>query len=870
VATKKNAGDSAPPEVIPGVSLSRTLPPRLPANFISRRPTLIDSIDTSAPGTTLFVGPIGYGKTSLATEIAQRNQGRTFWYTVADEDSARKMNSHVIQAVRNVIPGFAPWFTPDLQIEPVELISKFSDELATHEGEYLFIVDNRRSKKAVDFTIVNQMIRSLPSNLHLLQIHQEKPDASAVDLAPTGNLQSIGPNELKFSLEELETLINLSGLGDQSSKILTILESTQGWPAAVQLILRGMTKGVNFQASAESITSSVQPLQLIVEEFVRSLSPEDKTVLLPLSIVEEFTPELAEAILGKNSSQSKLDSFASEGALLTKSYSASPVYKIHSIVREFLYRELASDEIRCAEYHHLASVFFESELDATRALEHAFLSKDFIRFEKLFRAGARVYAITGRGNDLIRWAKYAGDESVEGQLKRQTVEIGGHLANLSFDKVEAQKASMRLLSQGSGLEAFIDQFAALIDVGINFSMGQFKDFEDIAERAFSDDVFAGDVDFTDALFVLRRLAGYYFVLDDVVKLEEVDQRAKDLLSRKFSSLGHVHQLAIRALCAYQEANYQDAFESSRMALSLSNDLGMASFHAPIDIKYILARCNYEFTNFDTAYEIFNDVIDGSAKNQQWVWYCVTVHFVSVTLAQRGDGRGSIEMLGAARQKISLIHSKNQLQSILDRGELTMQLINGDLAKMKLLMETALPGRTTQLISLHILRAEGKEWDPSKQRELPERTPRERIYKYLSQTVHAYETDEELAIAHLTHALKVGAEVGAKAIFIRQMELYPLFHKVASRTPTFYNEEISRKVAARMQEIDSIKGEKPMLTKREIEIASHLSSGKPITSIGALLHISHNTMKTHLKNIYRKLGVDGRDQAVEKAKSLGLI
>jgi ATP/maltotriose-dependent transcriptional regulator MalT len=74
----------------------------------------------------------------------------------------------------------------------------------------------------------------------------------------------------------------------------------------------------------------------------------------------------------------------------------------------------------------------------------------------------------------------------------------------------------------------------------------------------------------------------------------------------------------------------------------------------------------------------------------------------------------------------------------------------------------------------------------------------------------------------------------------------------------------------MQEIDSIKGEKPMLTKREIEITSHLSSGKPITSIGALLHISHNTMKTHLKNIYRKLGVEGRDQAVEKAKSLGLI
>jgi DNA-binding NarL/FixJ family response regulator len=103
-----------------------------------------------------------------------------------------------------------------------------------------------------------------------------------------------------------------------------------------------------------------------------------------------------------------------------------------------------------------------------------------------------------------------------------------------------------------------------------------------------------------------------------------------------------------------------------------------------------------------------------------------------------------------------------------------------------------------------------------------------------------------------------------------MELYPLFHKVAARTPTFYNEEISRKVAERMQEIDSTNGVKPMLTKREIEIVSHLDSGKPITSIGASLHISHNTMKTHLKNVYRKLGATGRDQAVEKAKSLGLI
>jgi LuxR family maltose regulon positive regulatory protein len=869
VATKKIAGDTPTPELLDGVILSRTLPLRLPANFISRS-HLVNSIDTDAPGTTLIVGPLGYGKTSLAAEIAQQNEGHTFWYTMVDEDVAQKFNSHVIQAVRNVIPGFAPWFTTDLYIEPMDLIAKFSNELASLKGEYIFIVDNRRTKNAEDFAVAKEMIKSLPSNMHLIQVRNDQPAASPADLAPIGKLNTLGPAELKFSSDEMMTMISLSGLSDRSKEIFEILESTRGWPAAVQLVIRGAAKGVGFKVTGKQISTSVDPLRLIAAEFVRTLPPEEKAILLPVSIVDSFTPELAQTILGKGYSQSVLDAFASEGTILSKSNDATPVYKIHSLIREFLYQELTSDQSICAEYHRLASLYFENELDATKALEHAYLSKDLIRFEQLFRAGARIYAITGRGNELLRWAKYAGDESVQGQIQRQTVEISGHLANLSFEKADAVKASMRLLSQGTPLEGFINRYAALIDVAINFSLGQFNDFEAIAETAFSDDAFAGDVDFTDALFVLRRLAGYYFVTDNVEKLEEVDARAKELLARKFSSLGHVHQLAVRALCAYQQSYYQDAFESSRMALSLSNDLGMASFQGPLDIKYILARCHYEFTDIDRSYEIFNDVIESSARNQQWVWYCASVSYLSVTLAQRGDGPRATQMLRDARERVSLIHSKNQLQSILDRADLVMQLITGDLEKMKLLIETALPGRSTELIKLHILRAEGKEWNPSNGAVLPERTPRQRIYKFLSQTVHAYETDEELAIALLTQALKVGAEVGAKAVFIRQTELYPLFHKVALRTPTFYNEEISRKVAIRMQEIDSTKGVKPMLTKREIEIVKNLNSGKPITSIGASLHISHNTMKTHLKNVYRKLGADGRDQAVEKAKSLGLI
>jgi ATP/maltotriose-dependent transcriptional regulator MalT len=61
-----------------------------------------------------------------------------------------------------------------------------------------------------------------------------------------------------------------------------------------------------------------------------------------------------------------------------------------------------------------------------------------------------------------------------------------------------------------------------------------------------------------------------------------------------------------------------------------------------------------------------------------------------------------------------------------------------------------------------------------------------------------------------------------------------------------------------------------LTSREIEVLKYLSADKSIEQIGKTLHISKNTMKTHLRNIYRKLEVNDRKQAAEIAKAKLLV
>ena len=868
MAKAKSVGDSSGSSILEGVTLSRTLPPLLPANFLSRS-ALVDSFTFEAPGTTLIVGPIGYGKTSLATEIAQRNSGRTFWYTMVDEDSPARFNSHVIQSVRNVIPDFAPWFNNQIQIEPMELIVKFSNELTTHKGDYIFIVDNRRTKDAQDFAVAAQMIRSLPRNLHLIQIRRNAPGSPVGELAPTGNFQTIGPSELRFSSNEVQQILAINGLSVDSDERNEIVKSAQGWPAAVQLIARGLSKGAQFDTSAEEISSSIEPLRLIVEEVVRGLTADEKNQLVPLSAVIEFTSELAQKILGQNFSQHQIDSWAFEGSLLSKNSLDEPIYKIHSLIREVLYSDLTKNKILLQNAHHSASEYYETVLNPTLAMEHAFFSQDFQRFEQLFRRGARTYSLTGRGRELLRWARYAGDESIEGQIKQQTVEVAGHLANLDYLRVEALLDSMRLQSRGTQLEQFIDRYASLIEIAVDFTFARFENLVCNVENALKNDELAEDLDHTDELYALRRLANYRFLVDDLEALEEVNLKARDLLAERFSQAGHIHQLAISAMTAFLQGYYINAQGAAKMAISLSEKMGLASYHYPLDVLYVNARCIYEFAQHEKALQEFQLLSEKAALYQQWSWHLFALSYIASDNAIRGNIEIALDSTRRCREKIALIEADNNLASIVDRSELFIRLMAKDIDRMKILVTTALPGRLVENARLHILDLEDKPWKDKNLSPMPERNPREKLYKLITDA-HLAINEPEICNEIVKEALKIGSEVGAKETFLRESILFPSYIRISVESPTFYNEEIARGAMDRMQELNKLSSQVPELTKREIEIVRHLDSGKPITSIGATLHISHNTMKTHLKNIYRKLAVEGRNQAVEKAKSLGLI
>ena len=190
---------------------------------------------------------------------------------------------------------------------------------------------------------------------------------------------------------------------------------------------------------------------------------------------------------------------------------------------------------------------------------------------------------------------------------------------------------------------------------------------------------------------------------------------------------------------------------------------------------------------------------------------------------------------------------------------------------------ALPilARVPNLIIVQQIRALSEEWRGVNLlkwiENLPSRTAREKIYKQVALSEY-YKDKESLAVEYMLGALSIAEETGQVEFILRQYRLFDVILKAITKKPTVFLEYLAGRIAERIEINESKKsrGISTPLTSRELEVVKHLATGKPISAIAGSLHVSMNTMKTHLRNIYRKFEVDGREKAVTKAKELFLV
>jgi len=858
------------PTVIEGVTLSRTLVPTLPTNFLSRK-HLFSLFSEKRPGATLIVAPAGYGKSSLVAEWAQHSGSKVIWTQLNKQDTYDSLAMHMIQSARNVIPNFAPWAGTILKDFVEETIRRLSNDLVNIEENYIWVLDN--AEELPDFFIETTRIflESIPDNLHLVVISRTAPEASYSRFAALGSLNLITPQDLLLSPEEVETIAMLSELDFSNEKVKQTLESAHGWPAAVQLLARKLQNGNIEFAMQDALASETDPLSYLAEAIVDSIKADDIDALTQLSVVDEFDSEIAELLLGKISTQQFFARMVADGLLLSSHSDSKRTYQLNPIIRESLQnRLLNSENVQYVTHKKLAGFFLERKKIGL-ALSHAHQSGDRELLQQILRENIRTMAATGKGDFLLQWSKIIGDKSSSGYVRRLSLQIAAHVVNLEFEQARALIEELLFRVEKSEIKDFLEKSAHVSSATISFANGNLSKLKSDIEFVLKPVNDARDVENIDKLHVLRLLANQALALEDYDECAKIYSRAQEFLTVDYAPLPMYYLNAISAIASFAEGNYFEAFDTASTGIAAAEMNDYRGIAGPADLHFIRARCLLEFSRTSEAMSAFELVRTMALPAKQKVWYVLADGYLLRQMILDSKVEDAFEGIKEQRQLLQSVTGVHQLDALVDANEAFLRYIVKDYDRVLILLDRMPEGHFVSRFKPLVLERQGKKVPDNFAKNLPETTPREKIYKHIADAEIVIDREKE-ALGHLRKALDLAALYGARETLLRQSPaILNLIIKSSGERPTVYLEELARAAADRLKIQDQNRaGISEALTKREIEILKNLSTGKPISAIGASLHVSQNTMKTHLRNIYRKLEADGRHSAVEKAKSLFLI
>ena len=858
----------SPKEVItPSIDRSRILVPAVPASFISRK-HLFHLFETGLPGITVVAAPAGYGKSSLVSQWAQGSQLPTVWLNVNAADSTQSFFAHVLAAIRVKFPDFGSDFENEPSANPLLNVKKLTEAAGDLKEAFNFVLDNGPADSPEVTTVAQALIDFLPNNVHLIIVRRVTPTTSLARYASLGNLSLITSQDLKFSDAEISKIAEINGLqqlDDDSSKLI---DRCEGWPAAVQMITRSIARGN--QNSKFEIESGSSPLAVLALETINSLNAENKSKISRLVLLSEFDLETAAIVLGEDFSESFINKLATDGLYVSVSSGPNRVYRFNDIVYEVLSHQEFGDPRENRKIHEkLASHFWERG-DYGKALEHVFKSDNEEKFKVYLDTSIRYMAVIGRGDQLIKWSEYAGDTSPRGEVMKKTIKVVGHLVNLEFARAEALATELEIISEQSKELEFLNQLTSMAFAHIYFARGEFTRSLAMIERALMSDSPFESIENTDRIALLRLKAGIHFLYDQPEEINECLKKARILLNSGNVINAPYYITCITSLSLWCEGRFFEAAEHASIAINQALIAGYASISAPLDAYMVLARCQLELSQLDKAVETSTVLFEKSTDSNIWPWALMAEGTRACINITKGQIPQMMEMVKQQRERLAELRSPHELSWLIDITEVFLRFVLDDWERAEELLRRMPKIEMVRQIDLNAKFQSDPRKIPALVDGFPENTPRERVNKFLYQATINID-HENLALAHLNKALEIGAEVGYHEYFVRQHRLYPIMVKAAAAQPTVFRESVVQEMTERIQAMNSDTGAlEEKLTARELEILKHLTTGIPLSAIAKQLHISQNTMKTHLRNVYRKLGVDGRHTAVEKAKKLLLI
>jgi len=894
----------------PILTTKLSIPPRRPDWIVRLR--LLNRLDEGlGRRLTLISAPAGSGKTTLVASWLHGLRSRKpdaphiAWLSLEPEDNdPARFLSHFVAALNRLEPRIGQTAQAHLETPHVlnltHLMTLLINDLAGLPEQSVLVLDDYHVINHSGLqTAVTFFLDHLPSTCHLVVATREEPALPLPRLRVRRELTEIRPHDLRFTEEETSAFLKRTmGLALTAEAVRMLEDHTEGWVAGLQmaaLSLRGraVAEGsAQFTLQPDAFGSGQRDIiDYLAAEVLRQQPAEIRAFLRQTAILDRFNASLCDAVTGHPNSQATLCHLERANLFLVPLDDQRQWYRYHHLFADFLRAELAEPEQ--PDLHARASQWHEAHGFTPEAIKHALAARDYPTAVRLIRCGAEKACIVGAYNTLLGWVNALPETVVRAHSDllvhkgwilylRGEIVTGEAYAALA---VANQRPDDLPLHRGMLLG-----FRAYLAINRDEPAQAVK----FAEEALT---LLGDTESFYRTTALSHLGQAQRLTGDRQTAMQTFLQTISLGQRLGHHLPALEALGYLALLLYQQGKLREAIASCEQAArqyldARGHPLPVAGLvYVPLGMLY------YEINDLQRAYYHLTTGI--SLCQQMGTVYATLVGqrtLIKLHYAQ-GDIEAAWETLAAARELAARSENQRRIRTV-SAATAELQLRQGHAAAAALTLASlpAAVDRSEQenLTDARLLLAQGQAQSALsllRQIELSARQ-QERFgslitiyllqalaHQSLSKLPGEAETSEiAAALDCLEQALSLAASECYRRAFLDEGEMIAALlsarRHVAPAFVASLLDAFSSPPASPLAATSSLSAiARPLvepLSDTQRTILRLVADGLSNRDIAARLVITEGTTKWHLNQIYGKLNVCSRTQAIAQARQLKLI
>jgi LuxR family transcriptional regulator, maltose regulon positive regulatory protein len=852
----------------------------------------------------LVSAPAGYGKTTLVSSWLKEKGITSAWLSLdaGDNDPIRFLQ-YLLAALAPIAPGVEDEALGALQgVQPVQfesVINLLVNELAAFPEPFVLVLDDFHViHSETTQRILAYLLEHLPPQMHLALLTRIDPLLPLSRLRVRNQLLDIRAEQLRFTTAEIATFLNEAMGLKLSAKDLSAMESrTEGWIAGLQLAALSMQGCKDIHGFVSAFTGSHHYVIDYLAEEVLKLQPlKVSTFLLRTSILDRLCGPLCDAVVGD--SAEPVDGQAMLEALEEMNLFVIPLdderhwYRYHHLFADVLRKRLQHQVPHLLpELHRRASQWYEQNELIAESIQQAIAAGDQDRAAQLIEQNGCLLLMSGEVATMLNWADsiefqsdtrpwlaiqkawalaLTGDlERVESTLQapeknlaslEHTVEVRtllgtiaaarAHCANSRGDThsaAEFARQALDLLPDCSSIAQSIRSVATSTLGDASWINGDLKQ----ARRAYA-----------EAINIGREANNLHMVIIATTNIADI-----------LMEQGQLHQAADTYAQSLQMAVRPDG---QRSPLAAKIFAGMA-------------RLSYQWNRLDEAEQNLRQCMELSR-----IWRDIGQQAYAYAIQARLEhARNNPEQTQEAMREAELLIAEHKLSphwSIQVRSDLTpIWLSQGNLDRpfqrvqkrgLKITDEIPYQRESEYVLLLRVLLARGDHEAAillsNRLLQQAEATGQMGLAieaLILLALAHQGKKETEQALAALERALALAQPEGYVRIFLDEGEaMTRLLCQAQSRqVGSGYTAVLLSKIGKiPVMTQPSMQLLMEPLTTREVEVLKLIEAGCSNQDIAGQLVISIPTVKRHISNIYGKLGVKSRTQALAIGKELKIF